>query len=327
MALIALKETGRCDVELPEVLFDMDYPGHYLRRIKGISLTIPCVTGPCTSINCTLTLLSNKVRVSSNAHGSYAENQDGDSRFVTNFAAVQSIATSHAQNDSGMFELNFRDERYLPFEGAGAISRWRIEMPLDCNAFDFETISDVILNLSYTAREGGDVLRSAARKAATLPTPRTQGAAATNVSYPKQTSLQRLFSLKHEFPTDWYKFLHPVDPTVSPQSIALLLTQERFPFQFRGRKIVVGQLDLFLKLNEGQDSVNQLAISVTAPDGTIASDSFRSDPALLGGIPQAVIQPRTSAISSAQPWLLSADIMPFAAMIDDLIVVRTYSAS
>jgi hypothetical protein len=36
---------------------------------------------------------------------------------------MQSIATSHAQNDSGMFELNFRDERYLPFEGAGAISR------------------------------------------------------------------------------------------------------------------------------------------------------------------------------------------------------------
>src|SRR5439155_5685390 len=155
------------------------------------------------------------------------------------------------------------------------------------------------------------------------------GPAATNVSYPKQTSLQRLFSLKHEFPTDWYKFLHPVDPTVRPQSIALLLTQERFPFQFRGRKIVVSQLDLFLKLTEGQsqDSVNQLAISVTAPDDTVASDSFRSDPALLGGIPHAVIQHMDSGISSTQPWSLSADIMPFAAMIDDLIVVCTYLAS
>jgi hypothetical protein len=29
--------------------------------------------------------------------------------------------------DAGMFELNFRDERYLPFEGAGAISEWRLE--------------------------------------------------------------------------------------------------------------------------------------------------------------------------------------------------------
>jgi hypothetical protein len=27
-----------------------------------------------------------------------------------------------------MFELNFRDERYLPFEGAGAISTWQLEL-------------------------------------------------------------------------------------------------------------------------------------------------------------------------------------------------------
>ena len=50
-------------------------------------------------------------------------------RFLDDFGAVQSIATSHAQNDSGLFELNFRDERYLPFEGAGAVSEWRIELP------------------------------------------------------------------------------------------------------------------------------------------------------------------------------------------------------
>jgi hypothetical protein len=41
---------------------------------------------------------------------------------------MQSIATSSGQADSGLFELNFRDERYLPFEGAGAISRWRLEL-------------------------------------------------------------------------------------------------------------------------------------------------------------------------------------------------------
>src|SRR5207237_6075026 len=63
MALIALKETGTCLVTLPEALFDMDYPGHYMRRIKGVTLTIPCVTGPSTSVNCTLTLLSNNIRL------------------------------------------------------------------------------------------------------------------------------------------------------------------------------------------------------------------------------------------------------------------------
>ena len=43
--------------------------------------------------------------------------------------------------------------------------RWRLEMPKENNAFDFETISDVILHLKYTAREGGDPLRQAARQA------------------------------------------------------------------------------------------------------------------------------------------------------------------
>ena len=165
LALIKLKETGQCIVELPEALFDADYPGHYMRRIKNASLTIPCVVGPYASINCTLTLLANKIRINSNAQTEYAEQeQEDDSRFVTNFAALQSIATSHAQNDSGMFELNFRDERYLPFEGAGVISRWRIEMPKENNAFDFSTISDVIIRFSYTAREGGDLFGRRRRK-------------------------------------------------------------------------------------------------------------------------------------------------------------------
>src|SRR5262249_28876651 len=123
VALIALKEAGQCIVEFPEALFDMDYPGQYLRRLKSVSLTIPCVAGPYTSINSTLTLLAHKVRTPPDlVGGSYPEDPNNDPRFQYTFAATQSIATSHAQNDSGMFELNFRDERYLPFETAGAIS-------------------------------------------------------------------------------------------------------------------------------------------------------------------------------------------------------------
>src|SRR5205085_2883746 len=155
-----------CMVSLPEALFDMDYPGHYMRRIKSVTLSIPCVTGPYTSVNCTLTLLSNQIRIDSDAQRPYAKRGgDDDPRFVTTFSAIESIATSTAQNDSGMFEVNFRDERYLPFEGAGVISMWRIDMPRDCNAFDFETISDVILRINYTAREGGASLQKAARAA------------------------------------------------------------------------------------------------------------------------------------------------------------------
>ncbi|MBE9128304.1 MULTISPECIES: neuraminidase-like domain-containing protein [unclassified Coleofasciculus] len=234
LALISLKEMGVCEVELPEALFDMDYPGHYMRRIKNVSITIPCVTGPYTSINCTLTLLSNKTRIKSTPVDPYVEGEDDD-RFVANFGAIQSITTSTAQNDSGMFELNFRDERYLPFEGAGVISRWRLDMPKDCNAFDFDTISDVIIKLNYTAREGGKLLGDKAKDA-------LKGLQQTE-------GLWRMFSAKHEFPTQWYRFLHPSDEATA-QSMRLDLTQERFPFQLRGKSIQFNSIQLFLKLKD-----------------------------------------------------------------------------
>ena len=63
LSLITLKETGQCTVSLPEWLFDMDYPGHYMRRIKNASISIPCIVGPYTSVNCTLSLLRNETRM------------------------------------------------------------------------------------------------------------------------------------------------------------------------------------------------------------------------------------------------------------------------
>ena len=53
---------------------------------------------------------------------------------------IQSISTSNAQNDSGTFELNFQDDRYLPFEGAGVISTWRLELGSEYRQFDYDTI-------------------------------------------------------------------------------------------------------------------------------------------------------------------------------------------
>jgi Tc toxin complex TcA C-terminal TcB-binding domain len=55
-----------------------------------------------------------------------------------------------------VFELSFRDERYLPFEGAGAISRWSLELFSDAQnpdfgkplrQFDYGSISDAVLHV------------------------------------------------------------------------------------------------------------------------------------------------------------------------------------
>jgi hypothetical protein len=180
-----------------------------MRRLKQVSLSIPSVAGPYTNVNAKLTLLSNSIRITANAGPDYGRNRadDGsfldDDRFVDDLGATQSVVTSTAQSDSGMFETNLRDERYLPFEGRGAISRWRIEMPQATNRFDFNSISDVILHVRYTARDGGDTLKKAAMDAV--------------VSAQPQDGF-RLFSLRHEFPNEWRRFLFPPE-TQNGQSI------------------------------------------------------------------------------------------------------------
>jgi hypothetical protein len=201
-----------------------------------------------------------------------------DNRFLTNFAATQSIATSGAQNDSGMFELNFRDERYLPFEGAGVVSEWRIDMPKETNAFDLDTISDVILKINYTAREGGEVLHKAALAAATLPPPAAQRAAPEKADLPDQVNLRRMFSARHEFPSEWHRFLHPTNP--DSHKLELALTQERFPFQFKGKSITVTKIELFLKLRdvseEGLVNIGDVDLTLNNTESPIA---LSSDPA------------------------------------------------
>jgi len=57
LALLTLKATGACEVAVPEWLLDMDSPGQYVRRPKTVALSIPCVTGPNTSVHCELSLL------------------------------------------------------------------------------------------------------------------------------------------------------------------------------------------------------------------------------------------------------------------------------
>lgn len=166
LALVTLRATGVCDFDIPEALYDMDHAGQYFRRIKSVSISMPCITGPYTSVSTKLSLVSNKYRKNTNpanlANTGYVEDIGNDERFNYNIGAIQSIATSSAQNDSGVFELNFRDERYLPFEGTGAISSWRLELPTEVRQFDYDTISDVILHVKYTAREGGSPLKSVA---------------------------------------------------------------------------------------------------------------------------------------------------------------------
>ena len=335
-ALIALKTTGECTVNLPEALFDTDYPGQYLRRLRDVSLTIPCVAGPYTSINCTLTLVSSKIRFdpsTGNGGGaSYLEKPvNQDPRFLYNFGSTAAIATSHGQDDSGVFSVNFRDERYLPFETAGAVSTWMISMPPGCNAFDFDTITDVILKLSYTSRYGGDLLRSQAYAAAVLPAPAQQTAAPSLGAAPAQTAQNRLFSLKHEFPTEWYGLLHPASTSAGYGQMPVWMVTDRFPFQYRGRKIQVTGIQAFALLRSGATPPDSLSIylvnaSLPAPGGTPPTPpsdpgtqvSLKPDTLYGTGTLYGVMPAPSSPVSVPQLWWLSIAQSDLSAVLDSV---------
>ncbi len=224
LALLQLKATGTCEVTLPEWLFDMDGPGHYMRRIKHVSLSIPSVTGPYTSVNCTLTLLRSTVRKSplSEDAEDYAKRPGEDNRFVDYTGAVQSVVTSSGREDSGMFETNLRDERFLPFEGAGAESTWRLELPAQLRQFDYNTISDIILHMRYTARLGGKQLRDNAI-----------GHLKGLIMDANTSGLVLMFSLTHEFPNEWHKFV-----TDSSADFSAVVKREYFPYFTQGRPTI-----------------------------------------------------------------------------------------
>lgn len=272
MALIQLRTTGHCTVGLPEALFDMDGPGHYFRRIKSVALSIPCVTGPYASVNCTLTLLKSSIRKTQILQdGAYGRVDAEDERFSDYFGSLQSIVTSSAQNDSGLFETNLRDERYLPFENSGAISEWQLKLPANPSKnepcqFDYETISDVIFHIRYTAREGGGLLRNGA-----IANLKNQIDAAQTVGS------VRLFSLRHEFPSEWAKFKSiKIEGATTKAELTLELRKEHYPFWSQGRLEELKRVDIFAKTTKDTVEVSTNTDKTEQKD-TLVKDSSLGD--------------------------------------------------
>jgi hypothetical protein len=173
------------------------------------------------------------------------------------------IATSSGQNDSGLFQLNFQDERYLPFERAGAISTWRLSLPNEFRNFDYSTISDVILHLNYTARDGGDALRSTVEEHLNSEINRWLDELAD-----EGQGMFRLFSLKHEFPSHLHRMLFPNEG--QSQNIDLPLSRRHFPQYLKGRDLTATGVRLVLKPKENETiDTSGLVLNLNGVEGSV----------------------------------------------------------
>ena len=257
LALLSLRLTGSCTVTVPEWLYDKDCPGHYLRRIKSISVSVPSVVGPYTSVNCTVTLQGSTIRTSPLlANGVYARSTtQEDDRFTDYFGSTDVIVTSSGTADSGMFETNLKDERFLPFEGAGAISTWNLSLPAELPAFDYTTISDVILHIRYTAREAGEPLGSQATEEL------------MRMLDTGQSGQALLFCLRYDFPTEWSAF-------VNGGNFQVTLDRQYFPYATQSAaKLTINTLTLYAAGPDGKTISKtpagaNLPIVLNGPDGS-----------------------------------------------------------
>jgi hypothetical protein len=300
--LVRLRETGIAGFSLSEDDYDRDFDSHYLRRIKAASITVPCTTGPYQGVLGTLTLNHGATRRTAGA----AESE-------VHFGAIQSIATSQGQSDAGLFELNFRDERLLPFEGAGAQAvpeslgkQWTFELS-GGNRFSYDSIDDLVLELRYTARGG--------RTKEALTAPRTR---------------KRLVRVKREFADAWRAFKQsggtaPLELSL-PLDSWMIARNEDTP--------TVSAVKVFGWNSGGAFGLELLPPNTTAPapppapppyDIAVAADAVNYGAALVGD--SATSFPLYEVEEGPEVWKVTLADPADAATLDDLWIVFEYEVT
>jgi hypothetical protein len=211
------------------------------------------------------------------------------------------VVTSNGRDDPGAFEFNLRDERYLPFEGAGVISSWRLELPgdlpTDFRPFDYRTISDVILHVRYTAREGGVTLRDAATKKL------ADALKAMEVDRGR-AGLFRGFSGRHEFPDAWQAFAHMPDGQAGNNVLSLPIVASRFPAFTSGRSVKITRILVALVPAPGiaYDDNDLVTLTLTPPTGAAQALTLKVQPNRAGGLPvDEIALPAPALVAAHKP--------------------------
>lgn len=219
LEFLELLRTGSCIIHIQEHDLDEDEPGDYLRRIKQVSVDIPCIKDSDTSINARFTLQRSEVRKERyNGNGNYEKDKDGEDKRFRIYPATgdDHIVTSSGVNDSGQHNPNPNGETLLPFEGAGVISSWKIDLDPDTNHFDLSTVTDVKMTFLYTSRDGGEEARIKAKS--------------SRQSKLKEDGRWLLLPIQTYFSNSWAKFTTISD---DPKELSLKISSEILPFQFK----------------------------------------------------------------------------------------------
>jgi len=211
--------------------FDRDFPGHYLRLIKSVKVTVVALVPPLDGIHGTLTHSG----ISSTIIGPPFRRQVIQRR-------PESIAISAPYQATGVFVLDYHAEFLLPFEGSGVESDWLFELPKATNAFDYATIADVLVTIDYTARSSQAYRHSVQQRLGS------------------QIRGERPFVFAQELPDQWYE-LH--NPTQSGTPMQVTFTSRPADYPANLTKTVIEHVTLLMAAPQGGTPVSLAGISFT----------------------------------------------------------------
>jgi hypothetical protein len=295
LALLQLRATGRCSFTIPEAYLDRTGPGEYFRRIKSVAVTVPCVVGQYAGVHCKLTSQHSVIRKSALVGGGYTRDSEDDARFEDYRGTVQSVVISSAQNDTGTVDDGDTGIRPQAFEYCGVVGQWLLELPADPSkgepmVFDYNTISDVVLSIRYTARDGGDALKAAAKAALVAALQDANAAGAV-----------RVFSIRNDFPDVWAEFTSAAVSAAAFAPLELALTEGHYPFWARGRLGSVTKAALLMPKRSAAVKIRATQADATKDDQTVT---------LFGKIDGATLEKNPMAASTGTfKWLLSDNLM------------------
>jgi hypothetical protein len=181
--------------------FDEAFPGHYLRLIKRVRISVVALIPPVNGIHATLRTSTGFTRVviGGDAFKEALIRRD-----------PEMIALSAPSGATGVFELDAQSEMLLPFEDMGVAASWALEMPKAANYFDYRTIADVLFSIEYTALHSYDYRDQVIKQ------------------LDRSVGASRPFSFRNEFADQWYD-LHNPDQSAPPMAVRFSTRREDFP--------------------------------------------------------------------------------------------------
>lgn len=195
------RQTGVLPFATPMELFDRDFPGHYLRLIKRVSVSVVALVPPSRGIRATLTS-SGISRVTIGQNTSFQD--------IMIRRDPELIAFTSPHHATGLLELEPENNLLLPFEGIGVDTLWEFQMPRAANPFDYRMIADVIFSIEYTALHDSHYRQHVIQQLDTT------------------VSADRLFNMRQKFADQWYE-LHNPEQSVTPMVVQFDIRREDFP--------------------------------------------------------------------------------------------------